>query len=531
LQNLLRGWKNPLQQTETHRIMSHKDDTMNRKPLPSLSTRITALVILAGAATAWAQTQPDSPEQSARTTDAELERHLDQLTSQLGNMQKQLQDSQQEMDQLRVEVHRLRMQLAERSESEEAAQDEAALRASVEKLREDTDVLQAEVKQHDQTKVETVSKYPVRIGGTILFTSVLNSGTVDNIDDPVIALPNQPGAPQGSLSATARQTILGIDASGPRLWNAKSSADLTVDFFGGIPYAYYTTAAGLARLRTARAKLEWLNRSLSVAFDRAVFSPWQPTSWVTVGEPALAWAGNLWTWTPQLQFHETGILPNRKLTFDFGLMDPATPSPPNTNGLRTPNPAEQSKQPGYEARVGYDLSWRDQPIHLGGGGFYSRQVYSFGRDLDAWAGTADWNIALARSVALSGQFYRGRGIGGLGGGTFKDYVTFENYQYLRGLDAEGGWGQLKFVISPLLEANLAAGQDNAFANELRYSDVVAEQNMYENLARNQDVLTNLIFRPRSYMLFSAEFRQIRSWPIVGERNVDRIFGMAAGYSF
>ena len=67
------------------------------------------------------------------------------------------------MDELRNELRSLREQLAEKSESAKASQDQAALSSSVEKLREDTDVLQAEVKQHDQIKVETASKFPVRI--------------------------------------------------------------------------------------------------------------------------------------------------------------------------------------------------------------------------------------------------------------------------------------------------------------------------------------------------------------------------------
>lgn len=504
---------------------------MNRDRMLNLSTGVATVAMFACVATAWSQTTTDLATQSAHATDAtKLERHLDQLTGQLETLQKQLQDSQKEMEDLRAELRRARAQLAE-EQGGQAAQDEAALRESVEKVREDTDVLQSEVKQHDQVKVETATKYPVRISGTILFTSVLNSGTTDNIDVPVVALPNQPNEPEGSLSATARQTILGLDASGPHLWGAKSSADVSVDFFGGIPYADYTTAGGVLRLRTAHAKLDWPNRALAVVFDRPVISPWQPTSWVTVGVPALAWAGNLWIWTPQLQFSERGFLPNRKLGLDIGLIDSAAPGAPNAQGLRTPNPSEQSRQPGYEARAGYDFSWSDHPVHVGSGGYYSRQAYSHGRHLDAWAGTADWSIAFAHAVGLSGEFYRGRGIGGLGGGAFKDYVTFANYQDLRGLDAEGGWGQLKIVISPSLEANLAAGQDNAFANDLRNSDFAGEQNSYANLARNQDVLGNVIFRPRSYVLISAEFRQIHSWPIVGERNVNHIFGMAAGYSF
>lgn len=505
---------------------------MNRDRMPNLNSAIAALAVFACIASSAAQTSKDhegsrSPSSSA----AELEGHLDQLTAQLEDLRQELQQSQKEMEDLRAELRSLKGQLVEKNQSDEAAETQAALHASVDKLREDTDVLQAEVKQHDQTKVETFSKYPVRIGGTILFTSVLNSGETDNIDLPIVALPPEPDSPHGSLSATVRQTMLNIDASGPEVWGAKSSADLNVDFFGGIPYADYTTAAGILRLRTAHARLTWAQREVAAAFDRATFSPWQPTSWLTVGEPPLAWAGNLWTWTPQLQYHESGILPNRKLALDLGLMDPAAPGPSDSNGYRMPDPSERSRQPGYEAHLGYELSWLDRPIHVGAGGYYSRQSYMYDTHVDAWAGTADWNIAFAPKVGLSGQFYRGRGIGGLGGGAFKDYVTFSQYQFLRGLDAEGGWAQLKFVFTPLVEANIAFGQDNGYADDLRNSDFASSQNIYSNLARNQDMLGNLIFRPKSCLLISTEFRQIHSWPIAAAGNFNRIFGMAAGYSF
>ena len=102
---------------------------------------------------------------------------------------------------------------------------------------------------------------------------------------------------------------------------------------------------------------------------------------------------------------------------------------------------------------------------------------------------------------------------------------------LRGLDAEGGWGQLKFTFSPVLEANAAVGQDNAFENELRSSDLATQLDVYANLARNQTVFGNLVYRPKTYLLFSTEYRQIRSWPITGDVDRNRIVGLAAGYLF
>jgi hypothetical protein len=458
---------------------------------------------------------------------AELEKHVDEMAARIESMRQELIDSRNEIQAMGAELQELRREVSEKNAGETAAA-VASLRTSVEELRENSEVLAEEVKQQDQTKVETASKFPVRISGSVLFTSLYNSGTTDNIDVPIVAQAPQPDAPKGSLSATARQTILGLDATGPHLGSARSFAALSVDFFGGIPYADTTTAAGMLRLRTAHATLAWPDRALTVAFDRPILSPREPTSWISLGEPALAWSGNLWTWSPQFEFSQD--MP-RRWTGELALVDPAAPGASGATGLRAPDPAEQSRQPGYEAHLGNRIVLGGHTVEWGAGGYYSRQAYSYGQHLDAWAGTADWKIALASPLEVSGAFYRGRGIGGLGGGAFKDYVPNESYTQLRGLDDEGGWGQVKWRLSPVVEANVAAGEDSAFAGELQGFDYAVEQDAYQSLARNLTAFGNFIYRPRTYLLFSAEYRQIRSSPIAGPANDNHILGLAAGYLF
>jgi len=338
-----------------------------------------------------------------------------------------------------------------------------------------------------------------------------------------------PGTPPGSLSETASQTMLGFDASGPHLWGAKSYADLSVDFWGGTSSANYTSAAGAIRLRTAHARLEWPDRSLAVVLDRPLLSPWQPTSWVTLAQPALAWSGNLWAWSPQLQFKQGNIF--RHFDVGLGLIDPPAPNSYTQRQTGLPSPSERSRQPGYESRIGFSFAPHDLAINFGAGGYYSRQAYAYGHSVDAWAGTADWDLALHRLFRLSGQFYRGRAIGGLGGGTFKDYVSSATEHYLNGLNAAGGWAQAKFTFTSTLEANVSAGLDNAFAADLRDSDQAVGEGYYAGLARNGTLLANLVYRPRSYLLLSTEFRQIESRWIAGQNNEDRVFGIATGYIF
>jgi regulator of replication initiation timing len=463
--------------------------------------------------------------------DTELVRHIDELSNKIDSMRQQLTESQNEMEAMRAEIESLRSQLAAKNDGEQAEQTATSLRADVQQLEEKSDVMESEIRTHDQTKVESASKYPVRVTGTVLFTTTALSGRTDDVDLPIVAMPQMPGEPSGSLSATARQSILGVDAVGPHLWGASSSAALSVDFFGGIPYADYSTAAGTVRLRTAHATLAWPDRAMTVAFEQPIISPRNPTSWMTVGEPALAWSGNLWTWAPQLEFRQDNLLPGSHLSGEFAFIDPPAPGAPLSSSDRIPDGSENSRQPGYEARLSENLKWGTRDIGFGASGFYSRQAFSYDAHGDAWAGAADWQFPLAKGVDFSGEFYRGRSIGGLGGGTFKNYASYDGGEYYKPLDAEGGWGQLKFTFSPELEANLAMGQDNAFEAELRDSDLAADDAMYVDLARNQTAFANLIYRPRTYLLFSTEYRQIRSWPIAGSANHNHIVGLAAGYMF
>ena len=503
---------------------------MNRIPALSIRSAIVSLTLgfCSGAAIAQQPADARQPLPSS-AQDSDFDRHLDELTRKLDSMRQQLIDSQNEMDELRNELRSLRAQLSEKNQTETAARDADALRTSVIQIQDETEVLQAQVKQHDQSKVETSSRYPLRINGALLVTSVFNSSNSDNFNLPVVAVPPVPYYPRGSVSETASQTMLGFDASGPHLWGARSYGDLNVDFWGGQSSANYSGVGGL-RLRTAHARLDWSTRSFGVALDRPLISPWQPTSWVTIAEPALAWSGNIWAWSPQLMFKQNSIFHHFEV--DLGLIDPPAPTAYTQAQSTAASPSEQSRQPGYESRIGFASSSGDSAINVGAGGYYSRQSYPYGHHVNAWAASADWNLALHHAFRFSGELYRGKALGSLGVGTFKDYVSSTAEHYLDGLNDAGGWAQAKFTFLNSLEANVSAGLDNAYASDLRDSDqAMGQGGYYGSLARNETLLANLIYRPRTYLLLSTEFRQINSRSIAGRSWEDRVFGVSTGYIF
>jgi hypothetical protein len=382
----------------------------------------------------------------------------------------------------------------------------------------------------------------VKLTGLLLLTGFVNTNAVDLAATPTVALPGS-----GSTGASVRQTVLGFDALGPHLFGARSYADLRVDFAGSPqsgntaanyagPYAANGT---LLRLRTAHAALQWENTEAYFSLDHPIFNPDTPTSLTAVAEPALAWSGNLWTWNPQVGVtQDIGLVGSHDIRLQAALVDvgDAPLSPPATIGTQQATGAEQSRWPGLEARIallGSKLNNEDHS-HVGVGGYFAPHLSALGHGYDAWAGTLDTKLVLPAHLQLTGNFYRGLALGGLGGGGYKDFAYSADVDsggyYFRPLDDVGGWAQLKEKINERVELNAAFGMDNVFARELRLY-AVPGGSMYQNLARNRTVSGNVIYSPSAYLLFSLEYRRLESFPVVGLPAGSNIIGLGAGYKF
>lgn len=474
----------------------------------------------------------------------ELERKLEAISSALAVTHQQLEQSQQEMEQLREELAQIKKLLAttqsgsgESSSAGSAIDAAKATAATIEDLQEQQQTTEAQVKVHDQTKVESSSKYPLQVTGLILFNSFVNRGIVDNIDLPEAALSNQNNnTGNGSAGATFRQTILGLQGFGPRIAGARTSADVNLDFFGGLAYSSYATSAGTVRMRTASINFDWTYDSVQAGLVLPLISPLSPTSYAMVAEPALAGAGNLWTWAPQLRYaHQIPFQSGRRLQLEFGLWDPPTAGYSTNQLFRVPSPGEASKQPAYESRVSYGTFASEHPFQVGFSGYYSRQSYPGNQSVDSWAATTDFRVPLGSRFEVSGEGYRGRALGGLGGGVYKD-VLFGIYassglNAYRGLNAVGGWTQLKARFTQSLEANASIGLDDGYAADFHEFVFPATVTATQLRARNKMVFGNLIFRPKTYLILSPEYRRIWTWPIYGTVNTADIFTLSAGYQF
>ena len=388
------------------------------------------------------------------------------------------------------------------------------LEARVSKMEEEHQLLSAKVDDQYQTKVESGSKYRVRLSGMALLNAFTTRGATDNFDVPDYATPHYDSETNAGFGATARQSLVGLEVFGPSIAGARSSAEIQMDFFGGFPSTSYGITTGLVRMRTAGLRLDWEKTSLVAGQEAPFFSPLSPTSLVSVANPALSSAGNLWVWTPQVYLeHRISLTEGSSVSLEGGLMDPLTGELPADPYYRAAEAGEKSGQPAYAARVAWTHGTPFGPATIGAGGYYARQNWGYGRLVDAWAGTADWSLPLSQRLSLSGEFYRGRAIGGLGaaeGRSIAYYGYLDDPQtVIRAPNSTGGWAQLKFMALPKLEFNGAYGEDFTPTPGLQYT---YQDEGYESLAigRNQSWFLNSIYHVRSNLIFSLEYRRLRT---------------------
>jgi hypothetical protein len=385
------------------------------------------------------------------------------------------------------------------------------------KLEEDQQLSEGKIDDLYQTKVESGSKYRLRLSGIVLLNLFENHGTFDNLDFPEMVQPEAPQQPYASANAfggTLRQSQIRLQAFGPDVAGAHTSADVSLDFAGGLTDASNGAWMGNIRMRTAVVRLDWNNTSIIAGQDRLFFAPLAPTSLASLAIPALSYSGNLWAWTPQVRVeHRFTLSDDSSFSVQGGILDSPTGDYPPESYDRYPTWGEESGQPAYAVRMDWSHQMFGQNFTAGVGGFYGRQVWGFNRSVDGWAGTADLTMPLGKYVELTGEFYRGRSVAGLGGGIGQGIYTYGSFMAptsrIWGLDSMGGWAQLKFKIKSNFEVNGAFGTDNPFTGELRRSDTYT---LYPGGAytRNLSPMVNFIYQIRSDILFSTEYRYLRS---------------------
>jgi hypothetical protein len=204
--------------------------------------------------------------------------------------------------------------------------------------------------------------------------------------------------------------------------------------------------------------------------------------------------------------------------------------------LRFPNATESSRQPTYAVRFSANHKSEERPLSIAVSGVYSPQRYFGGYDLSGWAGVLDWQFPLLPRTELSGQFFTGKGIDGFGGVPLSPYppqnaALYNAFtaRFLAEIGVIGGWSQLKFKLSNRNEFNAAVGSGGRNSAQLRQVLTYAAGSLIP--ARNEMFFFNYIFKPRSDLLFSTEYRRFRTYEVVGGPEVAGQVGLAVGFLF
>ena len=405
----------------------------------------------------------------------------------------------------------------------------------VSRLEENQQFLDDKLAEQNQSKVESGSKYRLRLSGLVLMDLFANRGNVDNLDIPQIATDQNAIESRGSFGGSLRQSQIALEAFGPDVLGAHTSADVRFDFAGGFPQAENGVMMGLVRLRTGTIRFDWTNTSLIAGQDSLFFAPLAPTSIVTLAVPSMSYSGNLWAWTPQVRVeHRIPLSDTSGFVIQGGILDSWSGDVPLTQFYRNDTWGEESAQPAYAMRVAWHHNLFGRQFNIGGGGYYGRQYWALDRHVDGWAGTADLTLPLGRLFTLTSQFYRGRAVAGLGGAVGQDVVIpgpfLSPATPIIGLDSIGGWAQVKFKPTTKFEINGAFGQDNPYAGQLRQTSNTPP--FYDApIARNQSALANFIYQPRSDLLFSMEYRHLHTFEIGGDTNRANLVNLAVAYVF
>lgn len=483
------------------------------------------LLLLSGSMNGWTQTtsSPTAPPTDAMTDAVrELQAEVRELRTAVVELRSEAGQYRAETEQLRKELQSARGAVPEAAAATPAGA--APLEDRVSSLEESSQLLSSKLDDQYQAKVEAASKYRVRLSGIVLLNLFSNHGRMDSQDTPTWAIPYIPNVSGQTLGATLRQSEIGLEVFGPRLAGARTSGNLQFDFSGGSPNTPNGVNMGLVRMRVASIRMDWKDTSIVAGQDNIFFSPLSPTSFASLAIPAFSYAGNLWGWIPQVRLERRfNLSEGQSVVLQGGILDNVTGELPSSFAPFA-QAGQSSGQPAYAARAGWTRSVFGRPLTLGAAGYYSRQNWSMDQNVDGWAAMTDWSVPLARRVSLTGEFYRGRAIGGLGGAVGRSVLFSGNPSpqgQVRALNSVGGWSQLKVTATSKLEFNGAFGVDNPYASDVRGFSL--SPGFPAPLLQNRSSLVNVIYRPRSDLLLSGEYRHLRTFDIdAGSPTADQV---------
>jgi len=414
-------------------------------------------------------------------------------------IEEQLRDLRNEVLRLRQELDDVKQQLRDRDQR-----------------TEELPLIQAQVQEQAQTKVETSSKLPLKLFGTVVANTFVNTGEPNWLDIPNIANAKNPAFHPGSFSSTLRQTRIGAVFEGPEVAGMKVNGTVAMDFFGGIPNFQTGPVMGLPRLLYAYMRLDGEKTAVEIGQDQMILAPKNPTSLVGMSFPILYRSGNLYLRVPQIraerQLASRGFGQIRAVG---GILAPVAGDfvnaqyqfvPPNLAG-------ERSRMPATQAR----LSWRASPAgpyeqpkwEFGASGHYGRERYATAL-VPSWAGAVDLDANFGR-IGFGGEYFAGRNLDAFGGSIGQIAKS------------QGGFLEARLAATSRLSFNGGYGKDRLF----KIARFPAQ------LTQNATVFANGIYSFTSEFRAGLEYQRLVTRPLGSgiSSNRNQHFNLTFAYSF
>jgi hypothetical protein len=360
---------------------------------------------------------------------------LSPLALRAQTIEDQMREMRAEIQLLRQEVNDLKQQVRNNNET-----------------IENVPVIQAQIQEQAQTKVEASSRFPVKLFGTVMSNTFWNSGEANWLDIPNIAGSPLRGVRPGSFSSSLRQSRIGAILEGPEVRGMKLNGAFAADFYGGIPNFQTGPVIGLPRLLYAYVRLDGDKTAFEIGQDHMILAPKNPTSLAGAAFPTLYRSGNLYLRVPQIRAERllaSGEFGQVRAV--GGILAPVAGDfsgsyqfvPPNLSGERSRTPAVQSR-----------LSWRATPAgpaeqprwEFGVSGHYARERLTAG-EVPSWATAGDFD-ATSGKFGLGGEFFTGRNLQAFGGSLGQ------------AARSRGGFIEGRFAATSQLSFNTGYGTDH-----------------------------------------------------------------------
>lgn len=434
-----------------------------------------------------------------------------QTSDEMRQILERLNRLEEENRALAAEVRELRTELAATRPKEPAAAPRAAPT-----IEERLSVQDSRIAEQAQTKVEASQRFPIRITGMALFNSYFNSKGSGGSEYPTYAVPGR----EGSGGATLRQTILGLEFSGPHtFWNGSLHGSLRMDFFGGTG----RLLDQLVRLRTASIGIDWKDRSLLAGIEKPIVSPREPSSLAQVGVPPLTGAGNLWLWIPQIRFQQDLRLGEQAgVRAQVGVVQTREPTPDVASSYG--NPASYATQPeparpGIEARVEF-FGGSERRIEIAPGIHHSISHVG-GASVPSNVFTLDWFVRPWKAVEFTGAIFAGQNAAPLGTGGAGPGLVILGPGEVRAVHGHGGWAQLAYQASQRLSFHFFTGQQDNRASDLQAG----------RIGKNLAYGANFFYKLAPNVLAGFEVSQFRTSYIGAGSVLNNHYDLSLAYLF